>query len=113
LDIDQEEKDKMNLAIPPGEEGTFGPPLDKGVYEMVIMKQKGFREDQSYERRNELKDRVVRLGQICLVAHNHLQQPHGKYDALEVHFRKLFKNIQYSVADMMNQLTNQDDFTEV
>lgn len=96
LDISEEEKNKMKLTPPPGEEGSLGPPLDKGVYEMIIMKQKGFHEDQSYERRNELKNRIVRLGQICLVAHNNLQQPHGKYDSLEVHFRKLFKNIQYS-----------------
>lgn len=113
LDIAQEEKDQLNLALPLVEGGAFGPPLDRGVYEMIILKQKGFHVEQSYERRNELKDRVVRLGQICLIAHNNLQQPHGKYDALEVHFRKLFKNIQYSVADMMNQLTDLDDFTEI
>lgn len=109
----QEEKDKMQLALSPGGEGSLGPPLDKGVYEMITLKQKGFHEHQSFERRNELKNRIVRLGEICLIAHNNLQQPHGKYDALEVHFRKLFKNIQYCVADMMNQLTDQNDFTEV
>ncbi len=114
MDIPQEDKNKMHLSLPPGEnEESFGPPIDKGVYEMITLKQKGFHEDQSFERRNELKNRIVRLGQICLLAHNNLQQPHGKYDALEVHFRKLFKNIQYSVADMMNQLTDQNDYTEV
>jgi hypothetical protein len=113
LDIPQSEKDKMHLSVPPGAEGTTGPALDKGVYELITMKQKGFHEDQSIKRRNELKDRIVRLGQICLLAHNNLQQPHGKYDALEVHFRRLFSNIKYSVSDMMTQLTDQADLTEV
>lgn len=113
MDIHESEKAKMHLAIPPAaEDGDVGPALDKGVYEMIIAKQKGFRDDQSTERRNELKDRIVRLGQLCLVAHNNLQQPHGKYSALEVHFRRMFSNIKYSVADMMNQLTDQDDLTE-
>mmetsp|Transcript_13603 Transcript_13603/g.18673 ORF Transcript_13603/g.18673 Transcript_13603/m.18673 type:complete len:1255 (-) Transcript_13603:141-3905(-) len=114
IDIPQSEKDQMNLAIPPAtEDDHAGPPLDKGVYEMIIMKQKGFRDDQDTEERNDLKNRIVALGQICRVAHNNLQQPHGKYNQLEVHFRRLFNNIKYSVADMMNQLTDQDDLTEV
>lgn len=114
LDCSQEEKDRMNLDIPPASvEGELGPPLDKGVYNMIILKQKGFREDQSIARRNELKDRVVRFGQICLLAHNNIQQPHGKYSALEVHFRRMFSNIKYIVADMMTQLTDQADLTEV
>ena len=114
LDIDDSEKAKMLLNPPPATTaGNVGPPLDKGVYEMIITKQKGFREDQSLERRNDLKSRIFKLGHICQVAHNNLQQPHGKYDALEVHFRRLFNNIKYSVADMMNQLTDQSDLTEV
>jgi len=114
LDIPEEEKARMHLTIPPAStDNDAGPPLDKGVYEMIILKQKGFREDQSVERRNELKDRIVHLGQICLVAHNNLQQPHSKYSALEVHFRRMFSNIKYSVADMMSQLTDHDDLTEV
>jgi hypothetical protein len=114
LDIDDSEKAKMMLTPPPATTaGNVGPPLDKGVYEMIITKQKGFREDQSLERRNDLKSRIFKLGHICQVAHNNLQQPHGKYDALEVHFRRLFNNIKYSVADMMNQLTDQSDLTEV
>jgi len=114
LDIPESEKNKMHLPIPPADkDGDVGPPLDKGVYEMIIAKQKGFREDQSTERRNELKDRIVCLGQLCLVAHNNLQQPHGKYSALEVHFRRMFSNIKYSVADMMSQLTDQHDLTEL
>eukprot|EP00533_Pseudo-nitzschia_delicatissima_P009696 CAMPEP_0116102132 /NCGR_PEP_ID=MMETSP0327-20121206/13183_1 /TAXON_ID=44447 /ORGANISM="Pseudo-nitzschia delicatissima, Strain B596" /LENGTH=1259 /DNA_ID=CAMNT_0003594145 /DNA_START=32 /DNA_END=3811 /DNA_ORIENTATION=+ len=114
LDIPDEEKARLNLAMPPStEEGSFGPPLDKGVYEMLISKQKGFLEHQSSERRNELKNRIVRLGQICQIAHNNIQQPHGKFDQLEVMFRRMFSNIKYSVADMMQQLTDQDDLTEV
>lgn len=114
LDCSQEDKDRMHLVLPPGkDEKDVGPPLDKGVYEMLVLKQKGFRDDQSLERRNELKDRIVRFGQICLIAHNNIQQPHGKYSALEVHFRRMFSNIKYSVADMMSQLTDQDDLTEV
>lgn len=109
FDVEQSVKDQLQLVIPPGDD--IGPPLDKGVYEMIIFKQKGFREEQSVERRNELKNRIVRLGQFCLTAHNNLQQPHGKYDALEVHFRRMFNNIKYSVADMMNQLTDQPDLT--
>jgi len=113
MDVPQEEKDKMNLVLPPGDEGSVGPPLDKGVYEMIVLKQKGFNENQSVERRNELKERIVKLGQICLVAHNNLQQPHGKYIALEVHFRRMFSNIKYSLSDMMTQLTDQNDCTEI
>jgi len=114
LDIDESDKQKMNLEIPPAsEEGSVGPDLDKGVYEMIIMKQKGFLEHQSTERRNELKNRIVKLGKICQIAHNNLQQPHGKYDSLEVHFRRMFNNIKYSIADMMSQLTDQSDLTEV
>jgi hypothetical protein len=114
LDIDEKEKEKMHLVLPPASTvGNVGPPLDKGVYEMIITKQKGFREDQSLERRNDLKNRIFKLGHICQVAHNNLQQPHGKYDALEVLFRRLFNNIRYSVADMMRQLTDQSDLTEV
>jgi hypothetical protein len=114
LDIPDEEKAKLHLEMPPAtEEGSSGPPLDKGVYEMLVSKQKGFHENQSTERRNELKNRIVKLGQICQIAHNNIQQPHGKYDALEVHFRRMFSNIKYSVADMMQQLTDQDDLTEV
>jgi hypothetical protein len=114
LDIDDSEKAKMHLVLPPAAAvGNVGPPLDKGVYEMIITKQKGFREDQSLERRNDLKNRIFKLGHICQIAHNNLQQPHGKYDALEVLFRRLFSNIKYSVADMMRQLTDQDDLTEV
>ena len=114
LEIDDNEKAKMHLALPPAiTVGNVGPPLDKGVYEMIITKQKGFRDDQSLERRNDLKNRIFKLGHICQVAHNNLQQPHGKYDALEVLFRRLFSNIKYSVADMMRQLTDQSDLTEV
>jgi len=113
LNITDAEKNKMQLSVLPGDAGSVGPPLDKGVYEMIVLKQKGFHEEQSMERRNDLKRRVVRLGQICLIAHNNLQQPHGKYSALEVHFRRLFSNIKYSVADMMTQLTDQNDLTEV
>jgi hypothetical protein len=113
LDIPEGEKQKMNLAIPPAtEEGGLGPALDRGVYEMLISKQKGFFEHQSSEKRNELKNRIVGLGHICQIAHNNLQQPHGKYDQMEVHFRRMFSNIKYSVADMMNQLTDQDDRTD-
>lgn len=113
LEIDEAEKKKIHLELPPGGEGSFGPPLDRGLYEMIILKQKGFRDDQSMERRNELKDRMVRLGKICLIAHNNLQQPHGKYSALEIHFRRLFTNIKYIISDMMTQLTDQDDLTIV
>ena len=114
LDIPEGEKAKMQLALPPSDtDNDPGIPLDRGVYEMLVSKQKGFNEDQDMTRRNELKDRVVALGQICLVVHNNIQQPHGKYSALEVHFRRMFSNIKYSVADMMSQLTNQADLTEV
>jgi ATP-dependent RNA helicase DDX60 len=114
LDAAQSEKNKLHLAIPPAEnESGDGVPLDKGVYEMLVMKQKGFSEDQSTARRNELKNRIVRLGQICQIAHNTIQQPHGKYETLEVHFRRMFSNIKYSVADMMTQLSNQEDVTEI
>ena len=114
LDIDESEKAKINLVLPPSTEaGGVGPRLDKGVYHMIITKQKGFLEDQSLDRRNDLKNRIFKLGHICQIAHNNLQQPHGKYDQLEVHFRRLFNNIKYSVADMMSQLTDQSDLTDM
>jgi len=114
LDISESEKQKMQLVLPPAtEKGELGPPLDKGVYEMIVFKKKGFSDDQSNERRNDLKSRIVKLGQICMIVHNNIQQPHGEYSALEVHFRRMFSNIKYSVADMMNQLMDQDDLTEV
>ena len=114
LDIDQKEKDKLLLVLPAAttDEG-MGPPLDKGVYEMLISKQKGFLEGQDTEFRNHLKNRIVRLGYICQIAHNNIHQPHGKYSALEVHFRRMFSNIKYSVHDMMTQLTDQADISEV
>jgi ATP-dependent RNA helicase DDX60 len=114
LAIAQSEKDKMHLSLAPATEaGDVGPPLDKSVYEMLVLKQKGFTEDQSREERNDLKNRIIRLGYICQIAHNCIQQPHGKYSALEVHFRRLFSNIKYSVGDMMRQLTDQDDLTDI
>lgn len=114
LDIPQSEKDLMHLAIPPGaDENDVGPSFDKGVYEMLVLKQKGFTEEQKIERRNELKNRIVRIGHICQIAHNNIQQPHGKYNALEVHFRRMFSNVKYSVADMMRQLTDQEDLTDL
>jgi len=112
MDIPDEEKAKMHLELPPGDDAV-GPLLDTGVYEMLVSKQKGFAEGQDIERRNELKNRVVRLGHVCRIAHNNIQQPHGNYAELEVLFRKLFQNIKYSVADMMKQLTDQHDVTEV
>jgi len=115
LDIPDTEKSKLNLEfqVSLDDDDSCGPPLDKGVYEMLVSKQKGFHESQSMERRNELKNRIVKLGQICQIAHNNIQQPHGKYDQLEVMFRRMFSNIKYSVADMMQQLTDQEDLTEV
>lgn len=114
LGIPNEEKSKLNLELPvSSNEGSCGPPLDSGVYEMLVSKQKGFHESQSMERRNELKNRIVKLGHICQITHNNIQQPHGKYDQLEVMFRRMFSNIKYSVADMMQQLTDQEDLTEV
>lgn len=111
LEVDESEKAKMQLALPPT--GDYGVPLDKGVYEMLVMKQKGFTDDQDTDRRNEIKKRIVRLGHICQICHNTIQQPHGKFEALEVHFRRMFSNVKYSVADMMNQISNQEDLTEV
>jgi hypothetical protein len=85
LDIPEEEKASLNLELPSSsEDNSFGPQLDKGVYEMLVSKQKGFFEHQNSERRNELKNRIVRLGQICQIAHNNIQQPHGKYDQLKL-----------------------------
>jgi hypothetical protein len=114
LDIDQAEKDTLQLLMAPASiDNIPGVPLDKSVSEMLVSKQKGFREDQSTERRNELKNRIARLGQICLVARNNLQQPHGKYSALENRFCRMFSKTKYSVADMMAQLTDQEEVTEV
>lgn len=114
LEIDEVEKARLHLAIPPTSDADgVGAPLDKGVYEMLVSKQKGFNEKQDTVLRNELKNRIVRIGAICQIVHNTIQQPHGKYEALEVHFRRMFSNIKYSVADMMNQISNQEDLTEV
>jgi hypothetical protein len=114
LDINESEKNKLHLVIPPAADvDDVGPSLDKGVYEMLVFKQKGFTDKQDIVRRNELKNRIVRLGTICQIVHNTIQQPHSKYKDLEVHFRRMFSNIKYSVADMMNQISNQEDLTEV
>eukprot|EP00538_Stauroneis_constricta_P012852 CAMPEP_0119555370 /NCGR_PEP_ID=MMETSP1352-20130426/7612_1 /TAXON_ID=265584 /ORGANISM="Stauroneis constricta, Strain CCMP1120" /LENGTH=1273 /DNA_ID=CAMNT_0007602123 /DNA_START=127 /DNA_END=3948 /DNA_ORIENTATION=+ len=114
MDIADADKEKMLLSLPPAaEEGEIGPLFDSGVYEMLVSKQKGFSEDQPIMERNMLKSRIVKLGKVCQIAHNNIQQPHGQYAELEVLFRKMFKNIQYSVTDMMSQLTNQDDLTEI
>jgi ATP-dependent RNA helicase DDX60 len=114
LDIDQQEKEKLFLLLPAAtSEDDVGPPLDKGVYEMLVSKQKGFLEEQDTVTRNSLKNRIVRIGHICQIAHNNIHQPHGKYSALEVLFRRMFSNIKYSVHDMMTQLTDQADISEV
>jgi len=114
LDIPQSTKDQMHLVVPPASvDDDAGLPLDKGVYEMLVSKQKGFDESVSTDRRNDVKERIARLGHICMTVHNNIHQPHGKYMALEVHFRRLFSNIKYSLADMMNQITDQEDVTEV
>jgi len=114
LDIDESEKAKMRLVLPAGGgENDVGPALDKELYEMLVSKQKGFREDQPLDRRNEIKERIARLGAICLIAHNNLQQPHGKHSALELHFRRMFSNIKYSITDMMSQLSDQPDITDL
>jgi ATP-dependent RNA helicase DDX60 len=112
LSIDQSEKDRLLLVLPAGR-NKVGPPLDKSVYEMLVSKQKGFLESQNTERRNALKNRIVRLGQICRIVHNNIQQPHGAFVQLEVHFRRMFSNIKYSVHDMMTQLMDQPDVSDV
>jgi ATP-dependent RNA helicase DDX60 len=89
LYIDENEKKKLLLVLPAAAaDGDIGPALDKGVYEMLVSKQKGFSEEQSIERRNELNHRVLRLARICQIVHNNIQQPHGKFSALEVLFRR-------------------------
>jgi hypothetical protein len=114
LDINQNQKDRLLLLIPAATEvDDIGPPLDKGVYEMLVSKQKGFLESQGTERRNELKNRIVRLGHICQIVHNNIQMPHGHFSELEVHFRRMFSNVKYSVHDMMTQLTDQPDVSDV
>lgn len=114
LGLDQSDKDRLLLLLPPSlSDGDIGPPLDKGAYEMLVSKQKGFVDELNSDRRNHLKNRIVRLGQICQIVHNNIQQPHGKYSALEVHFRRMFSNIKYSVHDMMTQLTDQTDVSDI
>lgn len=114
LEIDQSEKDILLIRPPANASGDgLGLPLDKGIYEMLVSKQKGFSPELSIERRNTLKNRIVRLGQICQIVHNTIHQPHGKYKDLEVHFRRMFSNIKYSVHDMMTQLTDQPDITDL
>jgi hypothetical protein len=114
LELSGEDKEAIRLELRAGGgDNESGPALDRGVYEMLSSKQKGFPETVSVERRNELKNRIVKMGQICLIAHNNLQQPHSKYNAMESHFRRMFSNIKYSVADMMKQLTDQPDLTDI
>jgi len=114
LALDPNEEKLLCLALPVGDDpDALGPALDGGVYTMLVSKQKGFPKEMSSSRRNELKSRIVRVARICQIVHNNIQQPHGKFSALEVLFRKVFKNTKYSIADMMNQLTDQADLTEV
>ena len=77
VDIRQSAKDQLHLPLT-SDESELGPPIDRGVYEMIIFKQKGFRDNQTGEQRNDPTNRILRLGQFYLLALNKLQQPHGR-----------------------------------
>ena len=114
MDIPQSEKDSLNLAMDCGEsEGSFGPGLDGGLYEMLSTNRVGFPEEMSVERRNELKGRIFKFGCFCRIANNNIQQPtgsfQGDYSSLSVFFRKLFSSCKWSLMDIMKQLTDQGD----
>ena len=125
LDCTDTEKKAMTVPLSPlehceGAEGSpgspgssYGPRLDAGIYKMVSTKQKEFSDDVGPERRNELKDRFFKFGDILRIVQNNLQQPHGKFKELSYYFNKCFSAVRYGVGDMAAQLTNKPDACDV
>ncbi|GMH65194.1 hypothetical protein TL16_g04139 [Triparma laevis f. inornata] len=104
------EGEKERLILPHlGGNAEIGIGLDSGVYELLQTKRKEFPESVLTARRNELKNRVYKLGCILRCMNNNIQQPHGKYKELSEYTNKCFSAIGYSLKDMMNQLQDQDD----
>ncbi|GMI25906.1 hypothetical protein TeGR_g10093 [Tetraparma gracilis] len=101
-DVDERTKGQLQLA-------TDGGSLCSGIYDILASKRKGFADGVSFERRNELKVRLFRFGEIVRCVNNTIQQPHGKYRELHKYFNKLFSMVKYSLADMVQQLTDLDD----
>jgi hypothetical protein len=115
--VSDELKAQLQLPVVPGaaddERDGFGPALDSGVYDMLSTKKKGFPDDMPVSRRNELKSRIFKFGCLLRVFNNNIQQPHGKYKALEVFCRKSFSCVSYSMKDIMAQVTNQRDECDI
>ena len=105
----EEEKQKLILPCLESNGSEIGVPLDSGVYELLQTKKKGFSEDVSVARRNELKKRLFTFGEILRVFNNNIQQPHSKYRELAAYSNKCFTAVRYSLMDILTQLTNQAD----
>ena len=111
-DIPERERKRLLLPLMDDDSSEVGPPLDSGVFEIIQTKKKGFDESETVARRNELKSRLYRFGEILRVFNNNIQQPHGRYKELGAYSNKCFTAIRYSLMDIMTQLTNQTDECE-
>jgi len=58
------------------------------------------------QKRNELKERCVRFGEILRRMNNNIQQPHGKYRELFRYTNKCFSAVKYVVLDVMAQTSD-------
>ena len=107
------ESERSRLLLPLlGGSSDIGPPLDSGVFDIIQTKKKGFDSDITVGRRNELKSRLYRFGEILRVFNNNIQQPHGRYKELGAYSNKCFTAVRYSLMDIMTQLADQEDECE-
>jgi len=107
------ESERSRLLLPLlGGSSDIGPPLDSGVFDIIQTKKKGFDPDITVGRRNELKSRLYRFGEILRVFNNNIQQPHGRYKELGAYSNKCFTAVRYSLMDIMTQLADQEDECE-
>ena len=121
LEAPEEERKKMGVPLNPleylegkSEQGSpYGPSLDAAIYKIFSTKQKEFPADVGPSRRNELKERLFKVGEILRVVQNNLQQPHGEYTRLAMYFNKCFSAVMYGVKDMANELTDKQDLCDV
>ena len=115
--LNAEEKELLKLELMDesvaDSENRLGPNLDSGVYEHILTKRKGFLDEVDVARRNELKERIVKVGEVLRRMNNNIQQPHGKYRELFKYSNKCFSAVRYCVMDIMSQLTNQKDECEL
>ncbi len=115
LPVPQSEKDKMYIPLKPLDYSSspYGPDLDSGLLEVMTTKRKGFADDVPITRRNELKNRLFKYGDILKFMHNNLQQPHGKHKGLADYCRKCFTAVDYVLKDITNQMSDTPDECDI